>query len=169
MREIPKRNYLILFLILGFTVALVFYIRGWYVATKEYYSMNSVIKDVAYEINENELYSYTVENPNFILYASSGTNGDIKDFEGRLKSLIIKNDLSNEFVYLNLDNVDINSFNNSLKSKFFSGRMAGNFNDLSISTFYVFRDGKIAFIYNGVNDYSMKYLDGLFKRWGSND
>lgn len=165
MRDIPKKNYFILFLVLIVTVALTFYARAWYNTTKEYYARNSVIKETVREINENEIYSYTLESPKFILYASSGTNVDIKNFESNLRKLIIKSEMVDDFVYLNLDNVDINGFNAGLKSKFSS--RVNNFSDDSISTFYVFKDGKIVLIYNNVNEYSMKFLSNMFKEWGN--
>lgn len=165
MRDIPKKNYFILFLVLAVTVALTFYVREWYNTTKEYYARNSVIRETVREINENEIYSYTLESPQFILYASSGTDIDIKSFEANLRKLIINHEMNDDFVYLNLDNVNINDFNAKLKSKF-SNRV-NNFSDDSLSTFYVFKDGKIVLIYNNVNEYSMKFLSNMFKEWGN--
>ena len=163
MRDIPKKNYFILFLVLAVTVALTFYVREWYNTTKEYYARNSVIRETVREINENEIYSYTLESPQFILYASSGTNIDIKSFEANLRKLIINHEMTDDFVYLNFDNVNINDFNAKLKSKF-SNRV-NNFSADSLSTFYVFKDGKIVLIYNNVNEYSMKFLSNMFKEW----
>lgn len=169
MKEIPKKNYLILAVILAFTVGLTFYAREWYNTSKEYYARNSVIKEATYEINDSEIYSYAVERPKFILYASSGSDIDIKDFETNLKKLIIKYEMSDQIVYLNLDNVDIISFNENLKNKF-SDNKFNNFSFESLSTFYIFQDGKIRMVLNNVNDYSMKYLTNLFKEWrDSND
>ncbi len=169
MKSIPKKNYLILFLILVFTVLLVFYARGWYNTSKEYYAKNSAIKDVTREINENELYSISVENPKFILYTSSGVDGGVKPFESKLKSLIIKNDMSDDILYLNLDNVDRYSFISNLKGRFASKKINDSFSTSSMSTFYIFQDGKIKLVLNDMNNYSTKYLDSLFKKWGFND
>lgn len=169
MRKIPKKNYLILFLILSFTVLFIFYVRDWYNTSKDYYSKNSAIKDVTREINENELYSFAVENPKFILYTSSGVDGGVKKFESKLKSLIIKDDMSDYILYLNLDNVEIDSFVSNLKSRFSSKKIDNNFSSASASTFYIFQDGKIKVVLNDINDYSINYLDSLFKKWGFND
>lgn len=169
MREIPKKNYLILFLILGFTVLFIFYVRDWYNTSKEYYSKNSAIKDVTREINEGELYSFAVENPKFILYTSSGENGDVKEFESKLKSLIIKDDMSDDILYLNLDNVDVDSFVLNLKNNYSSKKIDNSFSTASGSTFYIFQDGKIKVILNNISNYSVNYLDSLFKKWGFNE
>lgn len=165
MREIPKKNYFILFLILFVTIGFTFYAREWYNTSKEYYARNSVIKESVREINENEIYSYTIESPRFILYASSGTDLEIKGFETRLRKLITKYEMNDDIVYLDLDNVDIDSFNMGLKSKF-SDRVS-NFSNDSLSTFYVFQGGRIVLIYNHVNDYSMNFISNLFKEWGN--
>ena len=80
-KKIPAKNYIILAVVVLFTVISVFYARSWYLTTKEYENKNSVIKEVALEINQSEISNYTLENPKFILYVSSGQNQDIKPFE----------------------------------------------------------------------------------------
>ena len=167
MKKIPKKNYIILFVILIITVGLTFYARQWYITSKEYYARNSVIKEVVYEINENEIYSYTTEKPKFILYASSGTDIDIKKFEGKLKKLITKYEMNDDVVYLNLDNVDINAFTVNLKNNFTNKN--NSISNNSLSTFYIFQNGKIIMTINNVNDYPEKYLVNLFKEWRNNN
>ncbi len=167
MRKIFTKNYIILFVILLLTVALVFYVRGWYNTSKEYYSQNSVIKDVAPEINEGEIFNYTLESQKFILYVSSGRNVEIKNFENSLKRVIKKLDISEDVLYLNLDNVDIISFNNHLKSNFAANeKVASQISDSSTSTIYVFANGKIVFALNNANNYSNQYFKSFFKKWG---
>jgi len=163
MRKIPKKNYFILVLILAVSVSLTFYAREWYNTTKEYYARNSVIKESVREINESEIYSYTLESPAFILYASSGTDIDIKSFESNLRKLIVSHEMGDDIVYLNLDNIDISAFNDNLRTNFSNN--VNNFSNDSLSTFYIFKDGKIILVYNNVNEYSMKFLSNLFKEW----
>ena len=67
MKKIPLKNYIILCVIILLTVISVFYIRSWYITSKDYYSRNSVIKDVVHEINVDEISNYTLESPKFLL------------------------------------------------------------------------------------------------------
>ena len=90
MKKIPFKNYVILCVIIVLTVISVFYVRSWYITNKEYYSRNSVIKDIAREIKIDEISNYTLESPKFMLYVSSGADADVKDFENDFKKLIKK-------------------------------------------------------------------------------
>ena len=164
MRKIPTKNYIILAIILIFTAFLVFYLRGWYNTTKEYYASNSIIKDVVREINENEIYSYTTENQKFILYVSSGVNGDVKSFEENLKSLIEKLDISEDVIYLNIDNVDKANFYENLKNRFALNEIKSEITDSS-SSVYVFENGKIVSALNNCNNKSIKQIESYLKKW----
>lgn len=167
MKKITIKNYVILAIIILVTVVLVFYVRSWYNTSKIYYSQNSVIKDLVSEINENEIGNYTLESQKFVLYASSGTNGNIKVFENNLKKLINKLDIEEDILYLNLDNVNVNLFNESLKNSFvLNQKVSSQISDDSSSTIYVFIDGKISAVLNNVNNYSVKYLESFFEKWG---
>ena len=167
MKKIPTKNYLILAFILLIVVALVFYIRGWYNTSKIYYSQNSVVKDVVPEIKSEEIFNYTLENQKFILYVSSGSNSDIKTFEKSLKKVIKKLDISGDVIYLNLDNVNVELFNSDLKSNFALDQdIASHISDSSISTVYIFENGKIVAVLNNSNNFSDNQLESFFKKWG---
>lgn len=167
MQKKITKNHVILCIIIFITVVLVFYARSWYNTSKEYYSQNSVIKDVASEINEQEIFNYTLESQKFILYVSSGQNVDIKSFEKMLKKVINKFDVSEDVLYLNLDNVDVNTFNSHLRSRFAANqKISSQISDNSVSVIYVFVDGKIVTVLNGANNYSSKYYESFFKKWG---
>ena len=85
MRKVPVKNYLFLFLIVLFTVGLVFYLRSWYNTSKEFYEQNSVITQVVREIKCEEIENYALENQKFILYVSSG-----KDLLLRILRMILE-------------------------------------------------------------------------------
>lgn len=164
MKEIPIKNYVILFVIIISTMISVFYVRSWYITNKEYYSRNSVIKDVTREINIDEIGNYTMESPKFMLYVSSGVNADVKDFENNFKNIIRRLDISEDILYLNVDNVnsdlysDLRSFaSNDKISSLISGNKA---------SLYVFSDGKIVGVLNNLDNYSDKYIQSFIKKWG---
>lgn len=164
MKEIPIKNYIVLLIIIVLSVVSVFYVRSWYITNKEYYSRNSVIKDVAREINIDEISNYTLESPKFILYVSSGGDLDIKDFENNFKKLIKRLDIEDDIIYLNMDNVydDIYSRLNSFSKNEKVGSLIIN----STSSLYVFEDGNIVGVLNNINNYSDKNIESFMKKWG---
>lgn len=166
MRKIPKKNYLILTVVIVLTVGLVFYARSWYNTSKEYYLSNSVIKDIVSEINEVDINSYTIENPNYILYASSGISNDLKDFEKELKKIITSLDIQSNFIYLNLDNVNIQQFNDTLKKYTSNEKIALELSRDSKSTIYIFSSGKIKYILNNANEKSVSYIKKFLESCG---
>ena len=155
MRKIPVKNYIILFALVLLTVVSTFYIRSWYITNKEYYSRNSVIKDVVREINIDEIGNYTLESPKFILYVSSGGNLSIKDFENRFKKFVQKNDIIDDVIYLNVDNVDGDLY--SLLNDFSLNNKVSSLIVESDVSLYVFNDG---------NSFSDKQLASFIKKWG---
>ena len=75
-KEVPAKNYVILILAFLVTIVAVFYVRDWYITTKEYYAQNSVMTRVVREIKSDEISNYVLENQRFILYVSSGHNSE---------------------------------------------------------------------------------------------
>ncbi len=169
MKKVSTKNYVILFIVLICTILLVFYIRSWYNTSKIYYSQNSVIKDVASEINYDEIFNYTLESQKFILYVSSGSNNEIKNFERSLKRLVIKLDLNDDILYLNLDNVQ-DSFIDDLRHSFgASDNIRKQISDNSNATIYIFEDGKIISVLNNVSGFTMKQIESFIKKSGFDD
>ncbi len=164
MKKIPLKNYIILCVIILLTVISVFYIRSWYITSKDYYSRNSVIKDVVHEINVDEISNYTLESPKFMLYVSSGADADIKGFENDFKKLIRKLDLSEDILYLNADNIGYDLYNNL--SGFASNDKISSLISESKASLYVFSDGKIVGVLNNINNFSSKNIRSFIKKWG---
>lgn len=163
----PVKNYVVLTLIVVVTVVLVFYIRGWYNTSKLYYSQNSVVKDIVSEINNDEIFNYTLESQKFILYTSSGSNLEIKGFEKNLKKVIKEMDISGDVLYLNLDNVNVETFSSYLKNSFaYNQSIASHISDSSVSTLYVFDGGKIIAVLNNANNFNYNQIKTFFKKWG---
>ena len=164
MKKIPFKNYAILCVIIVLTVISVFYVRSWYITNKEYYSRNSVIKDVTREINVDEISNYTLESPKFMLYVSSGVDADVKDFENNFKKLIEKFELSEDILYLNIDNVNYDLYSN-LKGFAYNDKISSLIFE-SKASLYVFSDGKIVGVLNNINDFSDKHIQSFLKKWG---
>lgn len=163
-KEIPLKNYFILILVILLTILAVFYMRDWYNTSKEFYAQNSMMTKVVREIKNDEISNYILENQKFILYVSSGRNTNIKSFEDEFKNLIQKMDLGENVLYMNLDEVDVSDFYNSLNS-YASSTKVKNQIASSDASMYVFTDGKLTMLLNNVNNYSMKRLESIIDRW----
>lgn len=164
MKKVPLKNYIVLCVVILLTVIFVFYVRSWYITNKEYYSKNSVIKDVAHEINIDEISNYTLESPKFLLYVSSGADADVKDFENNFKKLIKKLEISEDILYLNVDNVDDDLYFNL--NSFASNNKISSLISESEASLYVFSDGKIVGVLNDIDDFSDKHIRSFIKKWG---
>ena len=88
-----------------------------------------------------------LENQRFILYVSSGHNSEIKDFEDDFKNLVQKLELNDDVLYMNLDEVDTNSFYDMLKNDFAYSSKIKNQIVNSEASLYLFTDGKIVNVF----------------------
>ena len=150
------------------TIIAVFYIRDWYITTKEYYAQNSVMTKVTREIKREEISNYVMENQRLILYVSSGKNSNIKDFEDEFKELIKKLDLNDDVLYMNMDGVSMDSFYEFLKDYSGSGKIKNQIT-VSDASLYFFDEGRVTLVLNGVSNYSIKRLENIIKNWVIDD
>lgn len=162
-KNIPLKNYVILAVAMIFTVLAVFYCRSWYITTKEYYDNNSVILDTVAEIKSEEITNYALDNPDFVLYVSSGRNADIKPFEKKFKKFILKQDLRNNVLYLNLEGVDVSDFNKFLNS-LTKDKVESKLKDKASSAIYIFKEGKIVKIVSPKTDIDKMQI--VFQTYG---
>ena len=102
LRVIPKKNYIILGIILIISFLLIYYLYMWVDAYNET-KLNKPILDKYMEvINYNELDDYIVESPNAIIYVSALENKEIREFEKKFKSLLKTNKIVNEVLYMDI-------------------------------------------------------------------
>ena len=104
LREVPFKNYLYLFLILLGSILLLIYIYTWYETYNENKLHTSIMNDYLTVINYNELDNYIIENKDAIIYVSILGDTDINRFEEKFKNDIVKNNLKNKILYLDLTN-----------------------------------------------------------------
>ena len=108
LREIPKKNYIYLLLILLGTILLLIYIYKWYDTYNESELNTSIMNEYLTVINYNELDNYIIENKDAVIYVSILGNEKINRFERKFKNAILDNNLKNEILYLDLTNENIN-------------------------------------------------------------
>ena len=150
MREIPKKNYFILFIVIVLSLLIAFYFRKWYKAYEDSYLSKSIVGNYLFEINYKELDNYLVENQSAIIYVSKVGNEKIRNFEKKFINAINQNDLKNKILYLNLNNYkgDINN------------KYTINDKDItSVPNISVFKNGKLDDIYViDVDGYNMEKI-----------
>ena len=117
-RIIPIKNYVILGLIFIIIVALVLYFCNLYHVYDNHQREIPVIRDTLFEIQPDELDHYIMENPTTIIYMCTASNENCRDYERELKKLVVKENLQDEIIYLNLSNIDQNSFVDKFNAKY---------------------------------------------------
>lgn len=119
-RNIPLKNYVILLLISLGTISLVFYLRSWYNASKEYYQNNSIMSEYLSELKSEEINSYILDNPEVVVYYASAKDTSIKSFEKEFKKLMEEYEIKDEIIYIDAskeENANLISELNAISDK----------------------------------------------------
>lgn len=152
-KEIPFKNYIILAVILIFTILLVVYLFNWQSIYQKNKLQEPILDKYLMVINYNELDDYLVENKEAIVYVSVLNDEKIRMFENKFKNLIIKNDLNNKVLYLNLTNESV-----EINKKYLS-------NLSEVPTLIIFDEGKVVESYSiKDNNYDIKVFEKFLKK-----
>ena len=112
-KDIPKKNYFILGIILIISCILVYYINAWYSLYQYEKRGNSPITTYMDIINYNEVENYIAENSDAIIYVSKSNNLKIRKFEEDNEKLFKKLELNYNILYM-----DAKDVNKDLKIKY---------------------------------------------------
>ena len=112
-KDIPKKNYFILGIILIISCILVYYINAWYSLYQYEKRGNSPITTYIEIINYNEVENYIAENSDAIIYVSKSNNLKIRKFEEDNEKLFKKLELNYNILYM-----DAKDVNKDLKIKY---------------------------------------------------
>lgn len=152
-KEIPFKNYIILAVILIFTILLVVYLFNWQSIYQKNKLQEPILDKYLMVINYNELDDYLVENKEAIVYVSVLNDEKIRMFENKFKNLIIKNDLNNKVLYLNLTNESV-----EINKKYLS-------NLSEVPTLIIFDEGKVVESYSiKDNNYDIKAFERFLEK-----
>lgn len=152
-KEISFKNYIILAVILIFTILLVVYLFNWQSIYQKNKLQEPILDKYLMVINYNELDDYLVENKEAIVYVSVLNDEKIRMFENKFKNLIIKNDLNNKVLYLNLTNESV-----EINKKYLS-------NLSEVPTLIIFDEGKVVKSYSiKDNNYDIKAFEKFLKK-----
>lgn len=142
MRQIPKKNYIILFGLSIGTVILLIYVSSLYKSYQFSKDKNYEIQSVLSTITMSDVDNYIQENPNIVLYISNSDNESVNSFETEFKKYIKDNDLSHEIVYLNTTGITNDDFN-KIANYYNDAYKVMSINLLGTSNLLFFEDGKI--------------------------
>lgn len=147
LREIPKKNYILVGIISVVTIFALVYFTFWYKNNKKYYDTESILSGYLAEIQEegiiDNLTNYLIDNPNILLYMSFGNDSSTKEFENEFKDLINKHNIISEFIYIDLNLITDKNFVSDMKSTFFSDKLK-NISLEKQSNLLLFENGKVA-------------------------
>ena len=152
-KEIPFKNYIILAVILIFTILLVVYLFNWQSVYQKNKLQEPILDKYLMVINYNELDDYLVENKEAIVYVSVLNDEKIRMFENKFKNIIIKNDLNNKILYLNLTNESV-----EINKKYLS-------NLSEVPMLIIFDEGKVLESYSiKDNNYDIKAFERFLEK-----
>ena len=102
MKEYTKKVILLIVLSLFTLLVLFITLRLNYKRQEDMLSKSSISKYLT-EIKYDNISSYLVEQPSIIIYVSNSSLGSSNEFEKKFIPVIIKYNLENEFVYININ------------------------------------------------------------------
>ena len=148
LKKIPVKNYIILGVIFIIGITIIGYSCNWYKIYDEYQRETPVIRGTLSEITAEEIDHYVLDNPTTIFYMCTSQDFSCRNYEKDLKKLIESEELQNNIIYVNLSNVDINSFVDNFNNNYnYKKKLTTNYPALVI-----FEDGKITGILQGSDD-----------------
>lgn len=145
MREIPKKNYLILIVLFIAVVIMTF------VAINFYNNNNKVVndskmKDILNIIKYDEIDTYISEYPNVIIYVNDSSI-DNSELEDKLKDIINNNNISQSFIYLERNEDVVKKYELSDNNP----------------VFIAYKSGKVSEIYSR-EEYKIEEIEGFLVR-----
>lgn len=108
LRIVPRKNYIILAIVLLLSFGLVYYFHLWCIAYNDNKLNNPIMDKYMDNINYNELDNYLVENNYAIVYVSVLNNEEVRNFEKQFKLLFRKKKIIHNVLYMNVtDELDL--------------------------------------------------------------
>lgn len=144
-RKIKLKNYIYLFLVLGASILAMVGFYMWHLSYKENVLKTPIMNEYLYSINYNELDNYVMDNGYALIYVSVLEDEGIRSFEEKFKKYIMKNELSNKMLYLDLTEVsrDSNLFSELINKYRIKKKSIGD-----VPCLLLFKEGKLDKIYS---------------------
>lgn len=145
LRVIPKKNYIILGIVVLVSLLIIYYFYMWVSAYKDAKENVSVLDNYMNVINYNELDNYIVENPDSVIYVSVVDDTQINKFDKKLANSIKNNDFNKDVLYMNITETIKDA---SIKRKMIEKYSLKYADITDVPNIIVFEDGKLISIYN---------------------
>lgn len=117
-RKVGVKNYLILALIFIAATAVTIYLCSVYNVYQEDKLQVPVIRGTLSEITSEELDPYISENPTVMMYICTASNETCRKYEKSLKKYIVREELQERMVYLNITTEEAEKFADSFNEKY---------------------------------------------------
>lgn len=121
-KQVGIKNYIILALIFIAVIIITLYLCNVYKVYEDSKKQIPVIRGTLSEITSEEFEHYISENPTSIIYICTASSEPCRKYEKDLKKLILREELHEELVYLNIKEDEVEeftkSFNETYKSRF---------------------------------------------------
>ena len=114
-KNVPLKNYLMVFVMFFVTIMVVLLLRGWYRSYKEYNLTIPVINGKISQIGISQLDNYIMEHDLVFLYIGTSDNKQCRNLEKKLPEVLIKRNIKEQTIYLNMDNISNNEVIKKLK------------------------------------------------------
>ena len=157
LRVIPKKNYIILGIVILITLCLLYYFYMWVDAYNETRLNRPILNKYMEVINYNELEDYLIENPNTLIYVSVLEDNEIREFEKKFKNSLRSNKIDRDILYLDItsDIMDRDK-KNDMESKY----TFNSYSIISVPSILVIENGMLKNIYSiKDNDYDIDKVE----------
>ena len=156
LKKVPKKNYIILGMIILITMFILYYFYLWVDVYKESKLNIPIMDKYMNVVNYNEFDNFIVENPNTIVYVSVLENEKIREFEKNFKNKYKEKQIDKELLYMNItDDIKDKEIANDMISKY-------SINGIEITdvpSILVFSNGELNSIYSiSDNEYDVNKL-----------
>lgn len=144
-RKIGIKNYLILVLIFTISIVITFYLCNVYNVYEESKRQIPVIRGTLSEITSEELEHYISENPTIMMYICTASNETCRKYEKSLKKYVVRDELQEVIVYLNLTEAEVVSFTENFNSKYTTSLKLKE----TYPALIIFEEGKVTHLLQG--------------------
>ena len=165
MRDVPKKNYIVLTLIaLGVIVLCFVFMNMYNKNNKEIYKSavkktarnnmiksgyKSAVKNIIHEIKYEDLDNYLQENPDVVLYINDSSKKNT-DVEERLKEIIVENSIQQYVVYIEKDDNIVEKWDLNSNSPIFIAYKDGKVSEILSQKKYTNNEIENFLLRNGV-------------------
>lgn len=163
--EIPKRNYVICAFLVVLVVLATILFNRWYSLREDLNKEPSIMSQFLVSMNEEEFENYTLENSNIIIYLASSKDETISEFEKEFKEFLVKYNLQSQVVFINLENINKDFFDN-MKNNYFAENVK-NIPFEKYTNLLIMENGKInSVLYTKKTDININDVKELFYNRG---